>query len=131
MAARLKKLSSDDIHIPDGTLVQLLELDGTIMEVGGGYWIRIKAVRVPPSAARPHGIDYSLCLFDPRDTRVLGYDNAHPAAAGTGTARRRGTRHDHRHAGRIVRPYAYVDAASLLDDFWNDVDDHLSKAGIP
>ena len=40
---------------------------------------------------------------------VLRYDNE----AGKG---------DHRHVGRVERPYKFVDPETLLVDFWNDVE---------
>ena len=55
----------------------LLDLDGSILEQEGGYWIKIEARLVPPSDPAQHGIRYSLTLHDKYGTRVLGYDNAH------------------------------------------------------
>ena len=49
----------------DDALERLLDLDGFLAEVGGGFWIKIVAQRVPPDVKRPHGIDYSLTLHEP------------------------------------------------------------------
>ena len=61
----------------DEGLERLLDLDGLLAEVGGGFWITIVAQRVPAEAARPHGISYSLTLHEPGGRRVFGIDNAH------------------------------------------------------
>ena len=43
-------------------------------------------------------------------------------------ARRRGEG-DHRRQLREIRPYEYKDAATLLEDFWKDVDGILRERG--
>lgn len=42
-------------------LEQLLELDEVRIDVGGGFWVALRAKRVPRTGAKPHGVDYSLC----------------------------------------------------------------------
>jgi hypothetical protein len=129
----LKKLSSDDKYKGkrgDPSLQRLIDLDGEIMEVGGGYWVSLRPRKVPPSVAKPHGIDYSLSLLGPDGRRLVGYDNAHPVAVGSGPARKRRTSGDHRHARTTVRPYDYSDAETLLQDFWADVERVLKEEGI-
>lgn len=37
--------------------------------------------------------------------------------------------HDHIHKGKI-KSYAYINAACLLEDFWNEVEITLKKEGI-
>jgi hypothetical protein len=109
-------------------LDNLLLLDGTIMEVGEGYWVKIEARQVPPSTARPNGIAYSLCLFNPNDERIVCYDNAHPIAVGNGPAKKQTKTNDHVHKGANVKPYGYSDAETLLVHFWTDVDAALKGA---
>lgn len=41
---------------PDVGLNTLLDLDGSILEQGGGYWIKIEARRVLASEHAVHGI---------------------------------------------------------------------------
>lgn len=115
----------------DATLDRLLVLDGEIMEVGGGFWIKIDARRVPITSSRSHGVKYSLCLFAPDDRRVVCFDNAHPVTVGKGPARRRTATSDHAHDGGRIVPYGYTDAGTLLVDFWDAVDTCLKKAGVP
>lgn len=43
----------------DTGLDHLLNLDGFLAEVGGGYWVKIDARRVPADANRPHGVAYT------------------------------------------------------------------------
>jgi hypothetical protein len=63
----------------DDALERLLDLDGFLAEVGGGFWIKIISQRVPPGANRPHGVGYSLTLHDPSARRAFGIDNANGA----------------------------------------------------
>ena len=91
--------------------------------------MKIRARRVPASSERPHGLDYSLTLHGPGGERLVGFDNAHPVRASTGPGGKRSGR-DHRHRLRTVRPYDYADAATLLADFWAEVDSVLQEKGI-
>lgn len=84
----------------DEGLDRLLDLDGFIAEVGGGFWVKIVARRVPPDADRPHGVSCTLTL------------------------------HDYLHRGESVRPYAYRDADPLMDDFWREVEAVLKREGV-
>ncbi|MEQ1706450.1 MAG: hypothetical protein ABL867_10850 [Rickettsiales bacterium] len=40
------------------------------------------------------------------------------------------TEHDHKHKLRTIKPYEYSDAATLLADFWSEVDIVLKQRGI-
>ena len=42
---------------------------------------------------------------------------------------RRPRENDHRHRLRNIRPYDYTDAATLLEDSWNEVDVVLKERG--
>jgi hypothetical protein len=112
------------------SLDQLLALHDTIFEVGGGFWVKIEARRVAPSADRPHGIAHSLCLFAPNDERIVCYDNAHAIAVGSGPAKRRTAQRDHVQRGAKIRAYAFKDARTLLNDFWTDVYQVVAKRGV-
>jgi hypothetical protein len=111
----------------DPGLDTLLDLDGTVLVIdpAGAHWVRIVVTRVPPSAEKPHGLDYTLTLHGPDGGRLVGFDNAH--AVGRRPA---GGPHDHRHRLHTVRPYAYQDAATLLADFWATVDAVLKERGV-
>jgi hypothetical protein len=110
----------------DPSLDALLDLDGQILVVdpAGEYWVRFVVTRVPVSSEKPHGLDYSLTLHGPDGQRLVGFDNAHPVG------RNRGEPQDHRHRPRTIRPYDYQDAATLLVDFWAEVDAVLKDRGI-
>src|SRR5271165_6272584 len=97
----------------DLSLDALLDLDGQVLVVDpeGGYWVKFVVRRVPASAEKPHGLDYSLTLHGRKGERLVGFDNAHHV----GQQRRRGSPQDHRHRFRSVKPYEYRDAAGLLD----------------
>ncbi len=84
---------------PDPTLDVLLDLDGQVLVVdpAGGHWVRFVVTRVPVSAEKPHGLDYSLTLHGADGDRLVGFDNAHPVAR-----QKRGEAQDHRHRLRAV-----------------------------
>lgn len=86
--------------------------------------------RCEVTAERPHGLRYSLTLHDARGARLVGFDNVHPVATGTGPGAKQAVAHDHRHRLRTVRPHDYADAASLLTDFWAIVDVVLDEKGV-
>jgi hypothetical protein len=114
----------------DEALERLLDLDGFLAEVGGGFWVKIVAQRVPGDDGRPHGVSYILTLHEPGGRRVLGIDNAHPVRLTAGPAGRRAAVHDHLHRGDSVREYVYKDAETLLDDFWREVEAVLKREGV-
>ncbi len=114
----------------DPGLDRLLDLDGFLAEVGGGYWVKIEALRVPSDMARAQGIAYSLTLHAPGGRRVFGIDNAHAVRSTRGPAGRSRRARDHLHRGAQARPYAYRDAETLLEDFWREVETTLRKEGL-
>jgi hypothetical protein len=114
----------------DEGLQRLLDLDGFLAEIGGGYWVKVEARRVPASAARPHGVAFSFSLHEPNGRRAFGIDNAHTVRSTKGPAGRSTKATAHIHRGGTVRPYVYRDADTLIDDFWRAVADFLRKAGI-
>src|SRR5712691_3374629 len=97
----------------DPGLDRLLDLDGFLAEIGGGYWVKIEARRVPIDATRPRGVAYSLTLHEPGGQRVFGIDNAHIVRLTRGPASRSSASRDHLHRGETVRPYVYRDADAL------------------
>ena len=112
---------------PDPALDTLLDLDGLILVVDpeGGHWVRFVVTRVQATAEKPHGLDYSLTLHRRDGERLVGFDNAHPVGK-----QRRGDPQDHRHRILAVKPYAYSDAATLLADFWMEVETVLKERGV-
>jgi hypothetical protein len=116
---------------PDIGLETLLDLDGSILEQEGGYWIKIEARRVPASEHARHGIKYSLTLHDKYGTRVLGYDNAHavkPPKKFKFAGRRLPYDHRHRTSNDKGVPYAFESADRLLEDFFAEVDRVIKEA---
>jgi hypothetical protein len=116
----------------DPSLDALLDLDGQVLVVDpeSNHWVRFTVRRVPATGAKPHGLDYSLSLHGPKGERLVGFDNAHAVRerAGPGGGRRKAR--DHRHRLKTVRPYDYRDAATLLADFWTEVDAVLRERGV-
>lgn len=108
----------------------LIDLHDQIIDQGDGYWIKIEAWRVDPSAFIPHGIRYSLTLHEPYGKRILGYDNAHavkPPKKFKFVGMRLPYDHKHRHVSDKGVPYAFQDAHQLLSDFFKEVDQVLQE----
>ena len=91
------------------------------------HWVKFEVKRAPATSERPHGLAYSLTLHDESGERLLGFDNAHAIREGSGPGARTRIELDHRHTDETVRFYAYRDAATLLADFWEQVESILEK----
>jgi hypothetical protein len=119
------------MNSPDVGLDTLVELDGSILEQDGGYWVKIEARRAPVSERLSHGIRYSLTLHDKYGTRVLGYDNAHavkPPKKFKFAGQRLPYDHRHRTSSDKGVPYAFESAQRLLEDFFAEVDRVIKEA---
>ena len=109
----------------DTAIDTLLDLHGSILDQGGGYWIKLEAWQVDVSEQIPHGIRYSLTLHEPYGKRILGYDNAHavkPSRNFKYTGRILPYDHKHRHVSDKGVLYEFKDAQQLISDFFADVD---------
>jgi hypothetical protein len=115
-------------HDRDPGLDTLLDLDGQTLFVDEiGHWVKFIVQRTEVKPERPHGLSYSLTLHAPDGDRLVGFDNAHPVQERRGPGTRRRGEGDHRHRRRAIRPYQYKDAATLLEDFWKEVDAVLQE----
>ena len=115
----------------DPGLDTLLDLHGQTLFVDEtGHWVKFVAVQTAATAERPHALSYSLTLHAPDGERLVGFDNAHPVRERRGPGMRRRTQCDHRHRLRSIGPYEYTDAATLLEDFWKEVDAVLRERGV-
>ncbi len=114
----------------DPGLDTLLDLHGQTLFVDySGLWVKFVVLRTEVTPDRPHGLSYSLTLHAPDGTRLVGFDNSHPIKERHGPGTRRRQHSDHRHRLRLIRPYEYKDAATLLEDFWKEVDAVLKERG--
>jgi len=115
----------------DHTLENLLDLDGDIYVIDetAGYWVKFAVRRVSPNPGRPHGVEYSLTMHDSNNRRLVGFDNAHPVPGTKRSQRGAGRAYDHRHRLGTVKPYPYENAAKLVADFWEAVDEVLKLKG--
>jgi len=116
----------------DRSFDTLLQLDGEVFVIDpvGGHWVKFEVKRTDVTAERPHGLRYSLTLHGADGARLVGFDNAHAVAAGSGPGARTPAAFDHRHRLRSIKPYDYQDAASLIADFWKEVEAVLSERGV-
>ena len=114
----------------DPGLDALLDLHGETLFVDEvGHWVKFVVLRTEVTPERPHGLSYSLTLHAPDGTRLVGFDNAHPVRQRRGPGSLKRGESDHRHRLRRIREYEYRDSATLLADFWNEVDKVLRMRG--
>jgi hypothetical protein len=116
---------------PDHGLEFLLAFDGRIHHLEKGYWIKFEIKRVKTTAERPHGIAYSFTLHAPAGNRLMGFDNAHEVPPrGARFTRRRASDHWHRTEADSGRPYVFIDAETLIHDFFNEVERVLTECSV-
>jgi hypothetical protein len=58
-----------------------------------------------------------LTLDEGNGHRILGFDNAHATAEGSGPGAKTRIEFDHTHRGERIHFYDYKDAVTLLTDF--------------
>jgi hypothetical protein len=121
-----------DEREPEYGLEFLLAFDGRIHYLEKGYRIKFEIRRVEATEERPHGLSYSFTLHAPDGTRLIGFDNAHdvPAKGARFKRRPKATDHWHQTENDPGRPYEFKDAATLIDDFLDEVERVLSERGI-
>ena len=117
----------------DYGLELLLSYDGKRHYFASGHYLKFEIRIVEPSEQVPHGLGYSLTMHDPRGKRLLGFDNAHPVPhQGSKYIKApAGSDHWHRTEDDKGRPYAFKDAAALLDDFFDAVELKIAKLDLP
>jgi hypothetical protein len=116
----------------NNTLEFLLAFDGRTHWLDQGYRLKFEIRRTGESAERPHGLRYSFTLHDPDGQRLIGFDNAHSVAAVGSRFNERAAAADHWHRTHIDegRPYEFIDADTLLRDFFREVRRVLAERGI-
>ena len=114
------------------TLEYLLAFDGREHHYPDGYFVKFEIKRVDPTPERPHGLRYSFTLHGPNGVRLVGFDNAHPVAAVGGRYKRKPVAADHWHRTENDpgRPYRFVNAEQLIDDFFDEAERVLTERGI-
>jgi hypothetical protein len=115
------------------TLEFLLDFNGHVHRYAGGYWLKFEITKGEANDEKPHGLDYSFTLHGPDNRRLIGFDNAHSVPAKGARFKKRPKAMDHWHRTETDegRPYAFKDAETLLDDFFNEVERVLTERGIP
>ena len=111
------------METPEHTLEWLLDYDGRRHFFASGHFLKFEIRLVAQSDQVPHGIAYSF-THDPDGTRRLGFDNAHPVphAGGKFVKTKPDADHWHRTVNDEGRPYAFLSAAQLLEDFFTEVE---------
>lgn len=116
----------------DESLRWLLGLNGASFEADG-YVVEFKIEETDITPERPHGISYALVLRPREGGRPwLRFDNAHAVSHRGGRYVKTPAAYDHWHRDERDpgRPYAFTDAATLLEDFWAEVDRILTEKGL-
>ena len=115
------------------TLEFLLGFNGHVHRYAGGYWLKFEITKVEVNDGKPHGLDYSFTLHGPDNRRLIGFDNAHSVPAKGARFKKRPEAMDHWHRTETDdgRPYAFKDAETLLNDFFDEVEHVLTEHGIP
>lgn len=121
-----------NVRAPDYGLEFLLGFNGRIHHLEKGYWLKFEIARVKTSPERPHGLSYSFTLHAPDGKRLVGFDNAHDVPPRGSRFKRRAsvTDHWHRTEKDRGRPYAFRDAETLIDDFFDEVERVLRERGV-
>ena len=110
----------------------LLAFDGRIHHLEAGYWLKFRIKRIETDERRPHGLSYSFTLHEPSGRRLAGFDNAHGVGRTGSRIGKRPEAHDHWHrtGDDPGRPYRFIDAETLIDDFFAVVERTLTERGI-
>jgi hypothetical protein len=122
-----------DQDTPEHALEFLLAFDGYRHHYSEGYYTKFEIKRTEVTPERPHGLRYSFTLHGPDGTRLVGFDNAHAVAPAGSRFRKRPAVADHWHRTEDDpgRPYQFVSAEKLVDDFFDEVERVLIERGIP
>ncbi len=118
-----------DGSLQDIGLEVLLDMNGTEYTEENGYWYKIEAWKVERTRERPHGIRYNLTFHDNHNKRIISFDNAHLPPNRKKGYKGRIIQYDHTHENPTDKGTAYVfkDAAQLLSDFFNRVNEIMSE----
>ena len=110
----------------------LLDLDGQVFVVDekSGHGVRFSVNRVASTPERPHGLKYSLTLHGPDGSRLIGFDNAQTVRESRSPGGKSRGPLDHKHRLETVRPCRFKDAATLVEEFWTEVDKLLREKGV-
>lgn len=109
-------------------LDNLLDLNDTIIGLEDDHWVKFSVWVIAKNKKRPHNIRYSLTLHDKSGVRLLGFDNAHEISYGkTNKFSPPKRQYDHWHSNPEDegQPYSFIDAYTLLSDFWEQVDQYF------
>lgn len=109
---------------PEHALEWLLAYDGRTHYFASRHFVKFDIRLVKESGIVPHGIAYSFTFHEPDGSRLLGFDNAHPVPHSGGRYVKPKAEADHWHRTKNDegRPYTFVSAAQLLDDFFAEVE---------
>lgn len=112
----------------DCQLTNLLDLDGErfVINEEKGLWVKFEA---KISNSREIGVRYSITLHDKKNNRILGFDNAHDIEYGAKNMvkAKRIFEHIHVVSSKKPKPYKFISASKLIEDFWAAVDKYIEN----
>jgi hypothetical protein len=116
----------------DHGLEFLLAFNGRTHLLEKGYWLKFEIKRVVADESRPHGLRYSFTLHGPTGKRLIGFDNAHSVRPPGSKFNKEAVKFDHWHRTETDagRPYRFIDAETLVDDFFREVSRVLELHGV-
>ncbi len=119
-------------ELPEHALEFLLAFNGRIHWLESGHWLKFEIRKVELTEMRPHGLQYSFTLHAPEGTRIMGFDNAHGVAAAGSGFKQKPAAHDHWHRTEndTGKPYTFISADKLLEDFFQEVQRILNEKGL-
>ena len=117
----------------DKELEPLLDLDGASFEAAEGFVVEFMARRTDIPQERPRGISYALVFSPVSGPPFVRFDNAHSIEHRGGKMVKAPAAFDHWHRGPADpgRPYRFITASQLLEDFWREVKRVMHEKGIP
>jgi Family of unknown function (DUF6516) len=120
------------MKVDESEIEALLALDGARFEMAAGFVVEFTARRTDITPQRPHGLSYALVFRQLGVGSLVRFDNAHAVARHGGRYVKPSDAFDHWHrtAKDRGRPYTFVSAMKLLDDFWLEVKRTLDGMGI-
>ena len=106
-------------------------LHGRTLFINGiGHRMKFVALRTEATAERPHGLSRSPTRHAPDGSRLVGFDDAHPARRRRGRGARRRRESGHGRRMRAIRPHGCRGPTTPPGDFRREAGAVLQERGV-